>query len=53
MNMGEYLHAAEAYLKLGLRAQSQCRATWEVISAIKHPPVAGYVCQANISHGHQ
>lgn len=43
----------EAYLKLALRAQSQARATWEAISAIKNPPVAGYIKQANIAHGHQ
>jgi hypothetical protein len=49
----EYLNQFEQYLKLGLRAQSQCRATWEALSAIKNPPVAGYVNQANIAHGPQ
>ena len=52
-NMGEYMGAAETYMKLALRAQSQCRATWEALSAIKNPPMAGYVGQANIAHGHQ
>lgn len=37
-----------ACLKLALRAQSQCRSTWEAISAIKNPPIA-YVKQANIA----
>jgi hypothetical protein len=51
-NMGEYLGATESYLKLALRAQSQCRATWEALSAIKNPPVV-YARQANIAQGHQ
>jgi hypothetical protein len=53
INLGEYIGAAETYLKLALRAQSQCRATWEAISVIQNPPLAGYVRQANIAHGPQ
>ena len=49
----DYLNQFEQYLKLGLRAQSQCRATWEALSAIKNPPIMGYVRQANIAHGPQ
>ena len=49
----DYLNQLDQYLKLGLRAQSQCRATWEALSAIKNPPVMGYVKQANIAHGPQ
>ncbi len=49
----ELLNQFDTYLKLGLRAQSQCRSTWEAISAIQNPPLAGYVKQANIAHGHQ
>ena len=52
-NMGEYLGAMETYMKLALRAQSQCRSTWEALATIKNPPVMGYVRQANIAHGHQ
>jgi len=52
-NNAEYLNQFEQYLKLGLRAQSQCRATWEAVSAIKNPPVMGYVKQANIAHTQQ
>jgi hypothetical protein len=44
----EYLSQAESYLKMSLRAQSQCRSTWEAVSAIKNPPIA-YVKQANIA----
>lgn len=40
-------------LKLALRAQSQSRASWEALSAIKNPPLMGYIRQANIAHGHQ
>jgi phage terminase small subunit len=43
----------EPLLKLAFRAQSQCRATWEAISAIRHPPLAGVINQANIAGGHQ
>ena len=53
LNIGEYLHSAETYLKLALRAQSQCRETWETLSTIKSPPMVGYVKQANIAHGNQ
>ena len=49
----EYVHILEQYLKLGLRAQSQCRATWETLAIVKSPPVAGYVGQANIAYGQQ
>jgi hypothetical protein len=49
----EYMNNLDTYLKLALRAQSQCRTTWEALSAIKNPPVLGYVRQANIAHGPQ
>jgi hypothetical protein len=52
LNMGEYLGAAETYLKLALRAQSQCRATLETLVTIKNPPVV-FAKQANIAHGLQ
>ena len=49
----EYMKSVDINLKLALRAQSQCRATWEAISAIKNPPMVGYVGQANIANGPQ
>lgn len=52
-NLEESLGGAEVCLKLGLRAQSQCRATIEAISTVKNPPVMGYVRQANITQGPQ
>jgi hypothetical protein len=45
----EYLSQFDTYLKFALRAQAQCRATWEAISEIQNPPIAGYVNQANIA----
>ncbi len=49
----EYMDHLDRYLKLALRAQSQCRATWETLATIKNPPMIGYVGQANIAHGPQ
>ncbi len=49
----EYMDNLDRYLKLALRAQSQCRATWETLATMKNPPMMGYVRQANIAHGHQ
>ncbi len=33
-NMGEYLGATETYLRLGLKAQAQCRATIEALDSL-------------------
>jgi len=49
----EYLPQFDTYLKLGLRAQSQCRATWESLAAIKNPMGRAYVGQANFAHNQQ
>jgi hypothetical protein len=51
-NMGEHLNAAETYLRLALKAQSQCRATLETLAQIKNPPIV-YARQANIANGPQ
>lgn len=53
VNMGAgYLSAMETYMKLAIRAQSQCRAVAESLHEMKHPrPV--YVGQANIANGPQ
>ena len=48
-----HMNNLDRYLKLALRAQSQCRATWETLATMKNPPMMGYVKQANIAHGHQ
>lgn len=48
----ELLPQFETYMRLALKAQSQCRATLETLSNIKNPPVV-YARQANIAHGPQ
>ena len=52
LNMGESLGAVDVYMKLALRAQSQCRATLETLANIKNPPVV-YARQANVTTGPQ
>lgn len=52
LNMGQYMGAAETYMRLALKAQGQCRATLETLAAIKNPPVV-FARQANINHGGQ
>lgn len=52
LNMGEHLDATERYMRLALKAQSQCRATLETLAAIKNPPVV-FARQANITSGPQ
>ena len=52
-NMGEYLGACETYLRLALKAQSQCRATLETLATIKNPQPVAFVRQANIAAGPQ
>lgn len=51
MNAGEYINASETYMKLALKAQSQCRATLETLAVIKNP--MPYIKQANIANGPQ
>ena len=52
LNMGEHLSATETYMRLALKAQSQCRATLETLAAIKNPPVV-FARQLNVAHGPQ
>ena len=42
----EYMVDLDRYLKLALRAQSQCRATWEALATIKNPPVMSGTSEA-------
>lgn len=53
MNMGEHLGAADTYMRLALKAQSQCRSTIEAINEIKNPSSATFVRQANIGNAVQ
>ena len=41
------------YLRLALKAQSQCRATLATLAAVKNPQPVAFVRQANIAHGPQ
>ena len=47
-----YVPVAETYLRLALKAQSQCRASIESLAQIKNPPVV-YARQANFANGAQ
>lgn len=53
LNMGDHLGATETYMRLALKAQSQCRATLESLSEIRNPRSVAFVRQANIAAGHQ
>lgn len=53
LNMGEYLAASDTYMRLALKAQSQCRTTLEALAEIKNPRSVAFVKQANIAHGPQ
>ena len=48
----EYLSQMETFMRLALKAQSQCARTAEILAAIKNPPIV-YAKQANIAQGHQ
>ncbi len=51
LNAGEYMDATDKYMRLALKAQSQCRATLETLAEIKNP--MPYIKQANIANGPQ
>lgn len=53
MNMGEYMDAAETYMRLALKAQAQCRSTVEALAEIKNPRPVLITKQANIANGPQ
>ena len=46
----EYLKQWEAYMRIGMKAQNQCRMTLETLATIKNPPVV-IARQANINNG--
>lgn len=52
LNMNTNIPATEAYMRMGLRAQNQARATLETLSEMRNPSVV-IAKQANISAGHQ
>ena len=48
----EYLKQWEAYLRMAMKAQNQCRMTLETLATIKNPPVV-FARQTNINNGGQ
>lgn len=50
-NLYDHISHGETYMKLALKAQSQCRATLETLAAIKNPPI--FARQANFANGPQ
>jgi hypothetical protein len=48
----EWFSNCEAYMRIALKAQSQCRATVETLATIKNPAVV-FARQANIAQGPQ
>ena len=53
LNIEHSLDVADRLMRLALKAQGQCRATFETLAAIKNPPAAVFARQANIAHGPQ
>ncbi|TRZ64886.1 MAG: hypothetical protein D4S02_10040 [Rhodocyclaceae bacterium] len=51
--VARYGEAAERYMKLALKAQSQCVRTIEALGELKNPRSVAFVKQANIAHGPQ
>jgi len=52
-NMGQYRDTMAVYMKLALKAQSQCRTTLQTLAEIKNPQPLNIVKQANIANGPQ
>ncbi len=48
----ENIKRLESFMRLALKAQTQCRATLETLANIKNPPIV-YTRQANITSGPQ
>ena len=49
----DYIDNAEVLMRLGLKAQSQCRATIEALDRIKNPRSYAVIHQANLANGPQ
>jgi hypothetical protein len=48
-NMGQSMVTCETYLRMALKAQSQCRQTLETLTEVKYPKAATFVRQQNIA----
>jgi len=51
--VGGYTHAADTYLRLAMKAQSQCRTTAEALAEIKYPKAPTFVKQQNVGQNVQ
>jgi hypothetical protein len=50
-NMGAgYMEATETYLRLALKAQSQCRTTIEALGELKQPQSTNFIEQQNVAN---
>ena len=49
LNLNTHLDATDAFMRIALRAQNQCRMTLETLTAIKNPPTV-FAKQANIAN---
>lgn len=49
----QYLKQWETYMRVGMKAQNQCRMTLETLAELKNPRPVAFVRQANISNGPQ
>lgn len=52
-NVGTNRDSAETYLRMALKAQSQCRSTLEALAEIKAPKSPTFIKQANIANQQQ
>jgi len=52
INMGTHMQATESYMRLALKAQSQCARTIEVLAVMKNPPIV-FAKQMNVANGNQ
>jgi hypothetical protein len=50
---GGYMEACETYLRLALKAQSQCRTTIEALAFIKNPQPTAFIRQQNVGYNQQ
>jgi hypothetical protein len=46
MGQGQYLDAADKYMRLALKAQSQCRTTVEALGELKNLQPVAFIHQA-------
>lgn len=53
LNMAEHLNAMDVYMRLALKAQSQCRTTVESLAEIKNPRPVAFVRQQNVAVNQQ